>query len=301
MESRPKILVIVGPTTSGKSALAVRVAKQFGGEVISADSRQVYRGLDIGSGKITVEEMRGVPHHLLDIADPREQFSVAEYQKLAGKKVDEILARKKLPIICGGTGLYIRALVDNLVLPPAPPNPALRAELAFLTTEQLFTRLQKLDPARAATIDRHNPRRLVRAIEIALAPGSVPKLKDTECPLKYNFEQIGLNPPPVILRQNIRARLLARLDQGLIEEVQNLQDAGLSWQRLDDLGLEYRYVSRWLQLGAAGAREIATLLTELELAIWRYAKRQLTWFKRDPRIVWFERGDEAVAALQEKV
>src|SRR3989344_110021 len=134
MESRPKILVIVGPTTSGKSALAVRVAKQFGGEVISADSRQVYRGLDIGSGKITVEEMRGVPHHLLDIADPREQFSVAEYQKLAGKKVDEILARKKLPIICGGTGLYIRALVDNLVLPPAPPNPALRADLAFLTT-----------------------------------------------------------------------------------------------------------------------------------------------------------------------
>jgi tRNA dimethylallyltransferase len=291
METKPLVLVILGPTASGKSDLAVRFARALEGdpsrlgsraeaEIISADSRQVYRGLDLGSGKITAAEMAGIPHHLLDVADPREQYSVAEYQKLASAKISEILQRGKLPIVCGGTGLYIRSLVDNLTLPEVPPNLALRQKLENQTTEKLFKKLAELDPERAATIDRHNPRRLVRALEIATALGRVPPL-GSPTP-KFEFAQLGVSRPPAELRQRIHDRLIERLDQGLIEEVENLKRQGLTDQRLEALGLEYRYVGRYL----AGKLSRAAMVEQLELAIVQYAKRQLTWFRRDPRIYW---------------
>ena len=172
---KPKILVILGPTATGKSGMAVRLAKKFNGEIISADSRQVYKGLDIGSGKITEKEMLGVAHHLLDIANPKRKFSVTDFKEKAEKTIEDILKRSRLPIICGGTGFYIQALVDNLILPEVAPNLSLRKKLEKKTPAELFEILKKLDPKRADSIERQNPRRLIRAIEIAVAkPMSAP-------------------------------------------------------------------------------------------------------------------------------
>lgn len=194
--SKPKIIAIVGPTASGKTALSIFLAKAHDGEVISADSRQVYRGLDLGTGKVTAEEMNGIPHHLLDVADPKERFSVSDFQKLGRAAIEDILSRGKLPIICGGTGLYVDTLLNNTALPEVPPNEELRKELEQLPTEKLFTRLEGLDPERAADIDRHNPVRLVRAIEVAEALGKVPKAKTSD---EYEVLKIGLLPPDEVL------------------------------------------------------------------------------------------------------
>ncbi len=164
--SKPKIIVIPGPTASGKSNLAVKLAKKFNGEIISADSRQVYKGLDIGSGKITKKEMRGVPHYLLDVASPKRTFTVSQYQKLAKKALEKILAKNKLPIVCGGTGFYIDALIYNYNLPAIPPQPKLRKQLEQKSTEELFEQLKKIDLKRAENIDKNNRRRIIRALEI---------------------------------------------------------------------------------------------------------------------------------------
>jgi len=285
--TKPRVLVIVGPTASGKSELAVKLARRFDGEVVSADSRQVYRGLDIGSGKITKKEMRGIPHHLLDVANPKQQFSAAQYQKLAEQKIKAIIRRGKLPIICGGTGFYVQTIIDPSLLPPVPPNPALRKRLEKLTPDQLFSRLEKLAPERAKTIDRHNPRRLIRAFEVAIALGKVPKTKSA--PLPYQTLKLGLKVEGKKLKEKINKRLAARLKQGLITEVQRLHQQGLSWKRLHGLGLEYRYVAVFLRKRG----ETAALLQQLETAIWHYAKRQLTWFKRDKEIHWVKNYREA--------
>jgi len=277
---KPLGLVIVGPTASGKSALAVKLAKKFDGEIISADSRQVYRGMNLSSGKITKREMRGVPHYLLDVVNPKQQFSVAQYQKLANKKIAEILKRGKLPIICGGTGFYIQSIVDNLILPEVAPNKKLRAELGKKNTEQLFAILKKIDPERAKNIDAKNPRRLIRAIEIAMALEKVPKLSNIECPL--NFIQIGINPPPKVLQKKIYLRLFARIRAGMVAEARLLHKNGVSWKRLESFGLEYKYLALHLQKKITREK----MLTGIERDSWLYAKRQLTWFKRDQRIIW---------------
>ena len=284
MEEKPKIVVIVGPTASGKSDLAVVLALQFNGEVISADSRQVYKGLDVGTGKIMKEEMQGVPHHLLDVAPPDTVFSVAEYQHMGEVAIADILARGKLPIVCGGTGFYIRALVDGVMLPDVPPNPELRVDLEGLNAQELFTRLEAIDPVFAEIIDRHNPRRLVRAIEIATALGAVPKLIKNE---GYDPLYIGIDVPTEILKERIHKRLYARLDAGMIEEAQRLHSEGLTYERMEDLGLEYRYLARYLN----GSLDKETMLVELEREILHYAKRQLTWFKSNKEIRWIPLGD----------
>lgn len=309
MENFPLVLVIVGPTASGKSALAVKLAKKFDGEIISADSRQVYRGLDLGSGKITTREMAGISHHLLDVASPKKTFTVADFQKLAGQKIAEIIARGHLPIICGGTGFYIQAVVDGLVLPEVPPNLNLRQELKKLGVKKLYQKLVKLDLRRAKEIDANNPHRLIRAIEIATALGQVPTLKKK--PLPYRFVQIGLTLPPAILRTKIHHRLLARLKQGMLDEVARLHRAGVSWKRLEEFGLEYRYLGhflreRWNNFRDASEpisqwvkrEEIVPTLEELEQAIWNFSKRQLTWFRRDRRIKWVKNYQEALARLK---
>jgi len=280
-----KLLVIVGPTAVGKSALSVELARTYNGEIISADSRQIYTGLDIGTGKITVEEMKGVPHHLIDVANPKKQFSVAEYQTLAREKMDDIFSRGNIPIICGGTGLYIDALLGKVVIPNVPPNPKLRKQLEKKSVIELFAMLKRLDSRRAEGIDPHNPRRLIRAIEIAKALGTVPRYADI---LKNNSIDVeplyvGLMLPSEVLRQRIHDRLLSRLDEGMLIEATELHRKGLSWKRMEDLGLEYRYMSRHLR-GLISQEE---MITQLQSEIWRYAKRQMTWFRRNTEIKWF--------------
>ncbi|MCW9054677.1 MAG: tRNA (adenosine(37)-N6)-dimethylallyltransferase MiaA [Candidatus Pacebacteria bacterium] len=283
-EMRPKIIAVVGPTASGKSDLAVEIALQFDGEVVSVDSRQVYRGLDIGSGKITEDEMRGVPHHLLDVADPKGVFTAADFTQMAQSAVVDILERSKLPIIAGGTGFYLSAFLGETSLPEVEPNMKLREVLEKLSKEELLERLLELDQARAETIDQSNKSRLVRAIEIAEALGSVPRPKQ-DCP--YGALKIGIDLPDDVLKDKIHRRLLSRMEEGMLEEAERLHEEGVSWERMEQLGLEYRYMARHLQ-GLISREE---MLAELEQKIWQYAKRQRTWFKRDKDIKWFSPQD----------
>lgn len=270
----------------------MRLAKQFDGEVISADSRQVYKGLDVGTGKITVAEMQGVPHHLLDVASPLRKFTVERYKKLAAKAIADIAKRGKVPIVCGGTGFYIDTLVDGVVFPDVPPNPKLRAELAKLgktNPAALYTRLKELDPERAEVIDPHNLRRVIRAIEIASALGKVPKLSTQTTAAAYDPLFIGINPDAEALRSKIQTRLIDRIEkQDMIEEARTLQAGGLSWKRTEELGLEYRYLALFLQQKITHEE----MIERLGFEIWHYAKRQLAWFKRNKRIQWFASGGD---------
>ena len=273
-----KIITVIGPTSSGKSDLAVHIAKQFNGEVISADSRQVYRGLDIGSGKITKEEMEGIPHHLLDVEDPKNVFTVANFKELAEQKIEEIISRDKVPIIAGGTGFYIDALIHNMSIPEVPPNEKLRENLEKKSIDELLKELEEKDPDRAETVDRSNKPRLIRALEIVEVLGKVPQLKTNK---RYDVLQIGIKTDA--LREKIHNRLLRRIDEGMIEEIENLHKSGLTYERMEQLGLEYRYVSRFLQ----GKITKGEMIEELEIKITQFAKRQMTWFKRDESTKWF--------------
>ncbi len=288
MSAKPKLIVILGPTASGKSGAAVEMAKKHNGEIISADSRQVYKGLDIGTGKVTAEEMQGVPHHCLDIADPATRFTAMDWKKAAEAAIADIVSRGKLPIVCGGTGFYISALVDDLGFPEVESDTEAQKELEAKTVEELFTELQRLDPERAKTIDMKNKRRLSRAILIVRSLGSVPALVQPADP-KYDATLIGIALPDATLRDRIRARLTARLDAGMIDEASKLHEAGLSYERMDELGLEYRYMAQHLQSQLDRESMIALLNTR----IWQYAKRQKTWFKKDARIHWVKSPEEA--------
>jgi len=291
--SKLKIIVILGQTASGKSELAVKLAKKINGEIISADSRQVYKGLNIGSGKITKKEMRGIRHHLLDVTNPKRTFTVSQYQKLAKKAIQKILNKGKTPIICGGTGLYIDALIYDYYLPEVAPQLKLRKELEKLSTEELFKKLQKLDFCRAKNIDKNNRRRLIRALEIVLTTGKiVPKLEERES--GFDVLKIGIKKSPEELKSLIKKRLLKRLRWGMINEVKTLhQKQKLSWQRLDDLGLEYRYVSRYLW-NIISRKE---MIEAIEKESWQYAKRQIIWFKRDKNIHWIKGMDEIIGIV----
>ncbi|MGC9605605.1 MAG: tRNA (adenosine(37)-N6)-dimethylallyltransferase MiaA [Minisyncoccia bacterium] len=280
---KPKVLVILGPTASGKSDLAVELALKLNGEVISADSRQVYKGLDIGTGKITAAEMKSVRHWCLDIADPKERFTAMDWKKAAETAVADIVSRGKLPIICGGTGFYISALIDDLGFPDVKADTEEQKALESKTAEELFEELKKLDPNRAATIDLKNKRRMARAILIARELGAVPPIAQPAEP-KYDAIIIGVAIPDHVLRDRIRDRLTKRLDAGMIKEVEQLHENGLSYERMDELGLEYRYLAQYLEGKIAREPMIELLLTR----IWQYARRQKTWFKRDARIRWFE-------------
>ena len=280
MENMPKIYVICGPTATGKSDYAVELALKIDGEVISADSRQIYRGMDLGTGKITKEEMKGVPHHLLDIRDPNEDFSVEEFQKLCFEEIEEILARNKTPIICGGTGFFIQSVIDNIILPVAPANPELRAELEAKELPELQEILKTIPMEDGTKVDTENKRRVIRAIELGRALGKIPAIKYGE--QKYDFEMIGLDKADTELQERIARRLDARIEAGMIDEVKNLYENGVSWARLENFGLEYRYIAEFLQNKITEEEMIELLKTK----IWQYAKRQRTWFKRDKRIKW---------------
>ncbi len=342
---KPKIIVILGPTASGKSELAVKIAKylstpsqiksnkslifeknsnssdensrNFSAEIISADSRQVYKGLDIGSGKVPRDKpkiknqksklqlknqsyfYKGIKHHLLDVVSPKKTFTVAQYQKLAKKTLQKIFKKKGIPIICGGAGFYIDTLIYDYQLPAVPPQPKLRKQLEKKSAEELFKKLQKLDPRRAKNIDKYNRRRLIRALEIILITNKpVPSLNNISVNQNKNQNKptttfavlkIGVKKSTEELKKLINKRLLKRLRQGMISEVKKLHQSGVSWQKLDDLGLEYRYVARYLQK-LITKKEMIELLCE---EIYRYAKRQMTWFKKDKKIIWIKNFKEA--------
>ncbi|MFA6106992.1 MAG: tRNA (adenosine(37)-N6)-dimethylallyltransferase MiaA [Patescibacteria group bacterium] len=285
-----KIIVILGPTSSGKTGLAVRLAHKFNGEIISADSRQVYRGMDIGTGKDLGEyaiKKRGgkikIPYHLIDVADPKKYFDLARYQKLAQKAIEDILKRGKLPIIAGGTGLYLQALVDGYCLPPAKPDRKLRMALENKTAEELFIMLKKLNPKFAAKInqsDRKNKRRLTRYVEVAKMPkisernGQSPEALPEK---KYDFLILGIKTPKEILDQRIEKRLFDRLEkEGMVAEVERLREEGISWKRLLNFGLEYKHIALYLQ----EKLEYDEMTEKLLMAIKKYARKQMTWYRR---------------------
>ena len=280
---KSKVVVILGQTATGKSDLAVRIARKIGGEVISADSRQVYKNLDIGTGKITFREMRDVPHHLLDIADPKKQFTVAEYKKLALEKITEIVERGKIPIICGGTGFYIDAIVNGTIFPNVAPNDKLRIKLIGKSVIQLFLILKKLDQRRAKNIDSKNKVRLIRAIEIAKTLGKVPQIKEVK-PM-YKFIKVGLYLSPDKLRKKVEKRVKKMFRDGLKNEIKKMKKSGISQKRLKGFGFEY--------FNPTPEKIVRETL--------KYAKRQMTWFKRDKEIKWFSNSSSVLAWLQKSL
>ena len=274
---KPKIIVVCGPTATGKSDKAVEIALEKNGEIISADSRQVYKDLDIGSGKITQEEMKDVPHYLIDVADPKKIFSIDDFIKQGKKAIKEILNEGKIPIICGGTGFYIDGLIHNIDLPKVPPNEALRKKLESYSLEDLQNKLQELDPERFETIDIQNPIRVIRAIEIATELGKVPVLERNS---PYEIEWVYLDFPDEILKERIYKRLITRLKNGMLDEAKRLYEQGVSYERMKQLGLEYRYQAMHL-LGEITHEE---MIEQLNTKIWQFAKRQRTWFKKYMKI-----------------
>jgi len=288
IKNLPKLIVIIGPTATGKTALSIELAKQFNGSVVSADSRQIYKGMDIGSGKITKKEMQDIPHYLLDVANPKRKFSVGQYKILAEKTIKKIIKQKRIPFLVGGTGFYIQAVADNLILPKIKPDWRLRADLEKLTTQQLFNKLKKLDQKRAKNIDSKNRRRLIRSLEI---------IKKTKRPIpsllnkKPNFDSIfiGIKKSKEEISSAIKKRLEKRLKIGMIAEVKKLKKQGISWKRLEEFGLEYRFISQYLQKKINYEQMKERIQKESE----QYGKRQMTWFKRDQRINWIKNQKEA--------
>lgn len=270
-----RILCIAGPTASGKSARAVREALARGGEVISVDSRQVYRGLDIGTEKITAAQMHGIPHHLIDICSPRETYSAGDFVADATRLIAEITERGKLPILAGGTHFYFDALLRGLPT-GVDKNPALRTELEALPTIRLFARISRLDQRRAAELDPKNRRRLIRALEIVDARGAVPPRPPAGGARgKYQVEWVILDPSRELLRKRLDEREALKFPRGLIEEVRRVREE-VGDTRLNELGLEYKIVGEFLR----GERSENSLLHALSAKLWQYARRQKAWLRK---------------------
>jgi len=286
-----KIIVIVGPTASGKSALAVELARRIGGEVISADSRQVYKGLNVGTGKITKREMKGVRHHLLDVASPQRTFTAHDFALQAHKAIADIALRGKVPIVAGGTGFYADILTGRISLPAVPADPKLRARLGKKTPAQLLALLKRRAPERATDIvaknEVNNIHRLIRALEITYGKKTSPYM---ETP-KYRVLWLGIKPDMQKLKKKILERLAARMNNGMAAEAKRLHKNGLSYSRMDELGLEYRYLAMYVR----GKLSKDEMLDALGAKIWQYARRQMTYWKRNSDIYW-----DANATLNKK-
>lgn len=293
-----KLIVILGPTASGKTALSIKIAKKFGGEIVSADSRQVYKGMNLGTGKITKKEMQGIPHYLLDVASPKRRFTVAQYKKSAIVAINKILRKKKIPLLVGGSGFHIQAVTEGLMFPKVKPDLILRKRLERKKTEELFGLLKKLDPKRAKNIDGKNRRRLIRALEIIKnTKKPVPPLK--KALFRFDVLKIGIKKPISEFKKLIKKRLLKRLENGMIAEVKGLKKSGLSWKKLEDFGLEYRHIAEYLQKKISYKEMKEKIQKESE----HYVKRQMTWFKRDKNIRWIrneKKAEKLVGSFLEK-
>jgi tRNA dimethylallyltransferase len=289
----PKAVAIVGTNASGKSDIAVRVAAELGAEVLSADSRQVYRGFDLCSGKITAEAARGVPHHLIDVATPPARFTLHDYLTAARRTLDELAPRDVLPVLAGGTPLYAEAVIRGYALPSLPPDPDERAELESRTSAELVDELERLFPGEADRIGRENHRRLVRAVERARRGISYDEAHEHQPSREWRI--FGVTWPMPVLEARIRDRLERRIAAGMIDEVSDALDRGIPRKFLWDLGLEYRHVVRYLDGELSGVEELTDTLAR---AIRRFAKRQLAWFCRWPDVTWTEGAeDERAAAI----
>lgn len=285
MVSLPNVIVVLGPTASGKSSLGIALAQEWHGEIVSADSRQVYRGLDIGTAKVTPAERALVPHHLLDVIDPQEVYTVSQFQHDAIQAINAILARGNLPLLVGGSPHYIQAVIDHFDIPHIPPQLELRAQLESRSLADLLAQLEDLDPQSAATIDQKNPRRLIRALEVCIVSGKpFSQQRGVADPL-YHCLLLGIHWPREVLYRRIDMRVDERMQQGMVEEVRNLLTQGISHERLEALGLEYRFISFWLQDKFSSESE---MVQRLKYAIHDFTRRQLTWFRRDKRIVWVD-------------
>lgn len=294
--TKNKVLIVIGPTATGKTDLALDLAKRFNGELVSVDSRQVYQGLDIGTGKFPgneVEikigegfwEMDGIKVWMLDVVSPKRRYDVSKYSRQARKTIDEIIARDKLPILVGGTGLYLRALVDGLSKSLIPINKKLRGELEKLELLKIQQKLQLLFPTFFESLNNsemNNKRRLIRHIEKIL---SQPKEKSKVSSLQdFDILKIGLTANKDNLNKRIDLRVDKRIDLGMIEEVSSLMKDGLSLKRCNELGLEYKIISKFLAEKLTKDEMINLLKTKIH----QYAKRQLTWFKKETGVNWFD-------------
>lgn len=279
MNKLPKLIVVAGTTASGKSDLGVELAKAFNGEVVSADSRQVFRGLDLGSGKITPDETQGIPHHMIDICNPGDFFSVHDFQRLAYPVIDDIIVRGKLPILVGGTGLYVAAVTEGYDMSDSQPDLAYRDELEKLTTPQLYDLLMEKAPD--SDIDPRNRNRVMRKLEkIQAGDDHEPENKP-----RYDCLKLGVHFERPLLKERIDERLVRRMQMGMVDEVRNLISNGASIEFLLKLGLEYRFITQFI-IGEIASEE--EMCAQLSLAIKRFAKRQMIWFRRDKEIQWLD-------------
>ncbi len=293
-----KLLVIVGPTAVGKTEISIQLAQKLNGEIISADSMQIYRGMDIGTAKPTLAEQAGIPHHMLDIVDPGKPFSVADYQTLARQKIEEITARGRMPVLAGGTGLYVRAVIDPYNFIPADTDWDLRARLKRQAEEAglaaLYQWLSEIDPVAAERIHANDERRIIRALEVYQTTGQPlsfwEQQTDKQKPL-YDLIMIGINRPRAELYQRINQRVDLMLEQGLLAEAQDLMAQGLDENFIASQAIGYKEFFAYLH----GEESLAEATEKLKQSTRRYAKRQLTWFRADKRVQWLELGKERTA------
>ena len=286
-----KLIAVMGTNASGKSGLGIALAARYGGEVVSADSRQVFRGLDLGSGKITPEEARGVPHHLIDVCEPGDFFSMADFQRLAYAAIDDILSRGKIPFLVGGTGLYVDAVIDGYELSDIEPDLELRAHLETFETPALYEMLKEKLPD--TEIDPKNRNRVMRALERLAADDYHPRRHSP----RYEVLKLGVTWPREVLKERIDERLERRLQQGMIDEVKGLMEQGVSTEFLTKLGLEYRYITEYL----LGRWTYEQMLDELSRAIKRFAKRQMTWFRKEENLHWLDMGNDPLGQAAEMI
>jgi len=287
MQKQP-VIVIVGPTATGKTDLAITLAQQFGGEIISADSRQIYRYMDIGTAKPTAEQRAAAPHHLIDFVSPDVPYTVAQYQQDALAAIGAIHAAGRIPIITGGTGLYIRAVVDGLAIPAVTPQPALRHAWEKLIAQQgataLHRQLQELDPTAAASIPATNTRRVIRALEVCIVTGRPFSAQRTATPPSFTPLLLGLIAERTELYQRADARVDQMLARGLVTEVRMLTERGYGWELPAMSGLGYRQIGAYLR----GEMSLAAAIARLKYDTHHYIRRQIVWFRPDPRIHWLD-------------
>lgn len=286
------VVAVVGPTAAGKTALSLALAQALGGEIVSADSRQIYRGMDIGTAKATAEEQARAPHHLLDIVDPDQILTLAEYQRLAYAAIADIHARGRLPLLVGGTGQYVRAVLEGWRIPEVAPQPdlraALEAEAAVHGAEALHARLAALDPIAAGRIDPRNVRRVIRALEVCLATGRPISELQTKSPPPYVVAQIGVTRPRPELYARIDARVERMIAAGLVDEVRCLADAGYDWDLPAMTGLGYRQIGQYLR----GEITLDEAIALIKRGTRRFVQQQYNWFRPgDPAIRWVDPGN----------
>ncbi len=288
------LIVIVGPTAVGKTALGIALAQAFGGEIVSADSRQLYRYMDIGTAKPTPQERVAAVHHLIDVADPDETVSLAQYLELARAAIADIAARQRLPLLVGGTGQYIRALLQGWQVPEVPPNPDLRAALEARPLAELWNQLLALDPEAATFVDARNPRRVVRALEVCLTTGQpFSALRQAARP-PYRAFQLGLTLERPALYARADARVEAMMEAGLEVEVRNLLERGYGWDLPAMAGLGYRQFRPYLE----GHATLEEVVARIKLETHDFIRRQYAWFRpSDPSITWHNAATLDLEAL----